>query len=76
MTAYDWLWELSIACCGFWSNEKPRERASNSELRRWFSKGCVSINGRVIQKWDEPIDRIVDFVIFPKNDKKRITFQF
>ena len=76
MTAMDWLLELNFVCCGFWSNEKPKEKASNSELRRWFNKGCVSINGKIIVKFDEVIDKVNDFIIFPKNDKKRITFKF
>jgi 23S rRNA-/tRNA-specific pseudouridylate synthase len=76
MTAFDWLQELNFVCMGFWSNEKPKEKASNSELRRWFNKGCISINGKVITDCNEKIVKVNDFVIFPKNDKKRITFKF
>lgn len=76
MTAFDWLMELNMACCGLWSNEKPKERASNSELRRWFSKGCVSINSKVITKFDDKIEKVNELVLFPKNDSKRISFKF
>lgn len=75
MTAFDWFMELNESCYGFWSNEKPKERASNSELRRWFKKNCIEINGKIVN-WDEPIEKVNELVIFPKNDKKRVSFKF
>lgn len=75
MTAYDWLWELNLACCGFFSNEKPKQKASNGELRRWFAKKCISINGAFVEA-NNLIDEVQEIVLFPKNEKKRISFKF
>lgn len=75
MTAYDWLWELNIACCGFFSNEKPMQKASNGELRRWFKKGCVQINGRIVAV-DDTVSMLHELILFPKNVHKRVSFKF
>jgi hypothetical protein len=75
MNALDWFMELNLVCCGFWSTEKPKEKASNGEIRRWFQKSCVSINGRIVN-FDTPIVKVDELVIFPKNDKKRVSFKF
>jgi len=75
MTAIDVLKELNEACYGFWSTEKPKTKASNSELRRWLDKGSVKINGAFCKAFDE-IDQVLEIVLFPKNDRKRISFRF
>lgn len=75
MTAFDWLWELNFICCGFWSTERPKQKASNSELKRWFDKGAVIINGKRM-KWDEKVSVIESLVLFPKSESRRTSFKF
>lgn len=75
MTAFNVLKELNTACCGFFSTEKPKERASNGELKRWLDKGSVVINGARPKPFDE-VGVIKDIVLFPKSDDKRRTFRF
>jgi len=75
MTAYDWLLELNLACCGFFSTEKPKAKASNSELRRWFDKGSILINGKHVKAFDT-VEIIDEIILFPKSDKRRTSFKF
>jgi 23S rRNA-/tRNA-specific pseudouridylate synthase len=75
MTAFDWLWELNLVCCGFFSTERPKQKVTNSELRRWLDKGAVIINGKPC-KPVQTIDKLETLVLFPNSDKRRTTFQF
>ena len=75
MTAMDWMWELNQACCGFPSNEKPKQKASNSEIRRWFEKSSIIINGNKVKALDL-IDHIETIVLFPKSERQRRSFEF
>lgn len=75
MTAFDWLWELNLACGGFFSTERPKQKASNSELRRWITNGSIRFNDKACAP-NEEIERIETLVMFPKSDKKRTTFEF
>lgn len=75
MTAFDWLQELNLACYGFFSTEKPGQRASNSELRRWFDKGSIHINGGRCKPFDV-IPTVTEIVLFPKSEKRKTTFRF
>jgi hypothetical protein len=74
LTALQWLIAIhSFGAGRFWSMEKPKEPASNSELRRWIEKGCLQINDEIVGVKD-----ILDYpfhsvVLFPKNPKRRIT---
>lgn len=59
---------------GFWSMDNPTKAASNSEIRIWMAKGCLSINGEVSRNPHEVIDYPLHrVVLFPKNALKRIT---
>jgi len=76
MTAFAHLKFISDKCCGFWSTERVKERASNSEMKRWFDKKSVIINGEC-RSWNEEIDEdLFELILFPKSDKKRISFRF
>jgi len=75
MIAFDWLWELNLVCGGFFSTEKPKQKASNSELRRWFEKCSVLINGQRMKATDL-VDHVETIVLFPKSEKQRRTYDF
>lgn len=75
MTAFDCLKDLNNMCRGFFSTEKPKERVSNGELKRWFDKGVVVINGLRPKAFDT-IGQVETIVLFPKNNKQRRTFVF
>ena len=65
-------WPRTEGVMNWWSTEKPCQRASNSEIRRWFAKGSILINGERAKTDDEIID-IRSLVIHPKSKKGRIT---
>jgi hypothetical protein len=73
-TGWQFMMRLSQLHRGFCSKEGNKvSRASNSELKRWVQNNALLINGEFV-KWDEPIDfPICSIVLFPKNDKQRIT---
>ena len=75
MTAFDWLWELNMVCGGFFSTEKPKQKASNSELRRWFEKSSVLINGQRMKSTDL-VEKVETIVLFPKSEKQKRTYDF
>jgi 23S rRNA-/tRNA-specific pseudouridylate synthase len=75
MTAFDWIWELNFVCGGFFSTEKPKKKASNSELKRWIENGSIVINGTRCKAVD-PITSITEIILFPKSDKRRNTMIF
>jgi hypothetical protein len=73
MNALTFLRDLHKVC-HFRSTESDRlKEASGSELKRWFLNGAVMCNGEKLE-WDEEMDfPIISFVLFPNNEKKRIT---
>lgn len=74
ITALQWLMDIHTLGAGrFWSMDKPLERASNSELKRWLEKGCLQINGTIVGAKDILTLPIHSAVLFPKNSKRRIT---
>lgn len=74
VNALQYLSDISEACGGFFSMEKPCTKASGSEFRRWITQSSVVINGQVIRDPKAKIDLpVVSFVLFPKSPKKRIT---
>lgn len=75
MKAIDQLNNLNLACYGFFSTEKPKQKASNSELKRWIDNGSVLINGNRVKAFDI-VSSITEIILFPKSEKRRITFVF
>jgi hypothetical protein len=71
MTALEWFLRLNKGVGGFWSTENPSKPASNSEIRRWFDKGSIVINGER-PKIHDVIGSIETCVIHPKG-KARCT---
>lgn len=68
MKLLDLLVELD-KLCRFRSTEGKAE-LSKSELKRWFDKGSVLINGEKA-KWDEPFDfPVFSMVLHPKGERK------
>ena len=68
MKLLDMLMELD-KLCHFRSTEGKAE-LSKSEMKRWFDKGSVLINGEKA-KWDEPWDfPVFSFVLHPKGEKR------
>ena len=57
------------------SVERPGERASSSELKRWFNNKAVRINGD-FPKWDtEIVFPVTEMTLFPNNDKRKCSLQ-
>ncbi len=74
LTALTLLVRLSAVHEGLWSTEKPCQRASNSELRRWIRDASVEINGYCERDPFEVIDYpVFSVVIHPKSRKRRTT---
>ena len=68
----DFLIHLSNACGIFMSLERSG-KASNSELRRWFERKSVEVNGSPA-RWDDPIpEEWISLVLHPKSKKRRCT---
>lgn len=66
-------WPRIEGVTNWWSTEKPCHRASNSEIRRWFDKGSIIINGIKVKVDTEILNgRVNSLVIHPKS-KSRIT---
>ena len=59
--------------CHFMSIEKKDIKASNSELRRWFSNKAVEINFSTPGAEDPLPPFIKSLVLFPKSKAKRTT---
>jgi preprotein translocase subunit Sss1 len=78
MTAIDYLVQCSNFCGGYFSHEKfnkdkPLQKASNSEMRRWLKSKSVLINGRT-PDWDEIVEfPVTELVLFPRSKKNRCT---
>jgi 23S rRNA-/tRNA-specific pseudouridylate synthase len=72
MNAYEWVMRLNKGVYGFSSTENPNKKASNSEIRRWFEKGSIVINGKRVKKDDEMTEPIHSCVFHP-NGKHRCT---
>jgi hypothetical protein len=75
-SAFRVIIELNEAVYGFFSIEKPCQRASNSEIRRWFQKHCVEINGSIVTDYNVEIEVIKSIKLFPKNQKQRRSYYF
>lgn len=59
---------------GFWSTENPKSAASNSEIARWIKNQAMHVNGKAVAiDTFIDMDEVVSVVLFPKNNKKRIT---
>lgn len=55
------------------STERPCTIASNSELRRWFDKQSVVING-IKPKFNDVIEfPVTQLIFFPKSVNKKVT---
>lgn len=66
-------WPRTEGITNWWSTEKPCQRASNSEIRRWFAKGSIIINGiKATVDMIIPDGKVKSLVIHPKS-KSRIT---
>jgi hypothetical protein len=48
-------------------------KPSNGELRRWIRKEMVRVNWNMLTIEDEVKFPIRDLVLFPNNDKRRVT---
>lgn len=66
----DFLIQLR-ALCHFQSLERTGE-ATNSELRRWFERGSVEVNGRKA-RWDDPEPEVWLSLVLHPNGKRRCT---
>ena len=77
MQALQYVLDMSAACGGFFSMERPCTKATNSEIRRWMKSGvksAVVINGQDIRDPYTQIELPVQsFVLFPNSPKRRIT---
>ena len=49
---------------------KPCVPASNSEMKRWFDKGSIEINGSFPKPFDEIGNEITSLVLFSKSDNR------
>jgi len=72
MTAYQFCQVLKRKSALPSSTEKSPEPTSNSELRRWFEKSSILING-VVAKIDDQIVFPVHEVVFHPKGKRRTT---
>jgi len=68
MKMLDLLTDLHTIC-HFRSTEGKAE-LSKSEIKRWFDKGSVLVNGEK-SKWDEPWDfPVFSLILHPKGEKR------
>lgn len=73
MTVLEFTLHMAEKFDGFWSKERDG-KASKSEIRRWIKNGSVQINGSRPRDIEEKIEgSVTSFVLFPKNEKSRIT---
>jgi hypothetical protein len=68
-TAFGIMKNLSKLVGGFYSTERPPSKITNSELRRWFQKGSIIINGKKVS-WNDVIEDIESLVLHPKGKRK------
>ncbi len=55
--------------CHFQSLERT-EKATNSELRRWFERGSVEVNGERVA-WNDPVPEVwASLVLHPKSRRR------
>lgn len=65
---WQFLIELN-SVCHFMSTERPGQRASSSELKRWCQNNAVILNGRAVN-WDHEIEfPVTSLVLFPKRPR-------
>ena len=66
---YKHMWDFLIQANKSYHN---LFNVSNSEIKRWFERNSVQVNGEPV-KFDDPVpEEINSLVLFPKS-KKRIT---
>ena len=73
-TIFNYIWDLSEYCGKFQSVDIKGEKASKSEIKRWFERNCIEINHFICNDVDELMDfKVYSLVLFPNNAKKRCT---
>ena len=73
-TAFEFIKALSDKCGGFHSTERAPDKVTNSEMKRWFQKQSIHINGKSIDATSIiDLDTITSVVLFPKSKSNRIT---
>ena len=65
------LLDFLINLCWLPSTEKCG-RATNSEIRRWFERGSVEVNGNRAA-WDDPVPNEWQSLVLHPNSKRRCT---
>jgi len=55
------------------SIEKPCEKASNSEKRRWLEQKSILLNGKRPGPDDVMEINIFELIFFPKSEKRKTT---
>lgn len=76
ITAYQVIMGLHKACGKFTSIERAPEKASGSEIRRWFSNKAIEINGLTYAANDPWPPVLKSIVLFPNSVKRRTTLYF
>lgn len=69
MSVFDFLWRLHSECCHFQTREGSRvgPLTSKSEMRRWFERKSVIVNGLPANAADPVPSEWVSLVLFPRN---------
>lgn len=73
MTAFDFVKSFPHLPCD-WNGNLPI-KPSNSCIRRWLDSGAILINGVKPKSKDLIEFPVWQMIFFPKNPKKRCTFQ-
>ena len=70
MTAFEYIKEFRD--CGYlpMSTERPCTVPSNSEIKRWFKRGSILINGEKAKMDDERKFPVKGLVFHPKGKRK------
>lgn len=69
MTCFQFLVDLHKVC-HFQTTERGVGRASNSEIRRWFQRNSVVVNGTVAKADDLEPENWQSLVLFPKSPRR------
>lgn len=69
MSVFDFLWRLHTECCRFQTREGARvgPLTSKSEMRRWFERKSVIVNGQLANATDPVPNEWLSLVLFPRN---------
>ena len=57
---------------GYLQSVEKVGRATNSEIRRWFDRGSVEVNGERAA-WDDPVPVVWESLVVHPNGKRRTT---